>query len=467
MKHYSHYWFTLVLIFTMNVAGFAQEYSLGMEMDDEKYKKVPIKAMLMTRDYVSIPARASLKKWCPIPKSQGRYGTCVGWSSAYAARTIVEAKANGWTDKQKITNNTYSPGFLYKLIKYKTDVGCKRGSHISDAMQVMVNRGVPKYSAFPVSCVTSIPSTIFTKAKPHKIQDYARLFDRGYGKNFKIRAMKKSLASGHPIVIGMKCPRSFFKAKGFWQPRENPNMRYGGHAMCVIGYDDNKYGGSFEVMNSWGTKWGNQGFIWIKYDDFANFTKYAYEVIAFPKKLPHEADLSGKLKFVLASGNEMKANYVRKTNKVGYYKMKKPYSSGTQFRIHISNNEPAFVYAIGSDLSEKTFMIFPHKRGISPALNYKSNSVAIPNEDYYIKMDNNIGTDYMCVLYSKKKLNIRSIRRQLGKYSGSFVDRIEKVMANDLVYSKNAQFNNDKISFTAASSGKSVVAVVVEIVHVR
>jgi hypothetical protein len=80
MKHYSRYWFTLALIFTMSVAGFAQEYSLGMEMNDEKYKKVPMKAMLMTRDYVSIPAKASLKKWCPIPKSQGRYGTCVGWS---------------------------------------------------------------------------------------------------------------------------------------------------------------------------------------------------------------------------------------------------------------------------------------------------------------------------------------------------------------------------------------------------
>ena len=463
MKHY----FLTFLMAMISIAGFAQEYSLGMEIDDDKYKEVPLKATLMTRDYTSLPASASLKKWCPIPKSQGRYGTCVGWSSAYAARTIVEAKSKGWTNKQKITSNTFSPGFLYKLIKYKSDYGCKRGSHISDAMQVMVNRGVPKYTVLPTSCVSSIPTNVYSKAKNFKIQDYARLFDRGYGKNLKIRSMKKSLAAGHPVVIGMKCPRSFFKAKGFWKPQENPNLRYGGHAMCVIGYDDNKFGGAFEIMNSWGTKWGNQGFIWVKYDDFANFTKYAYEVIYFPKKLPGQIDLSGELKFMLASGKQMEAEYVRSTNKVAYYKMKKPYSSGTQFRMFISNNEPAYVYAIGSDLTEEVFRIFPSSNRISPALNNPSNNVAIPGEDLYVKMDNKIGTDYMCFLYSKKKLNFRQIRRQLKNYRGSLVDRIEKVLANDLVNSKNARFDGDKMRFKASSSGKSVAAIVVEITHVR
>ena len=33
------------------------------------------------------------------------------------------------------------------------------------------------------------------------------------------------------------------------------------HAMTIIGYDDNKYGGAFEVMNSWGEAFGNKGFV--------------------------------------------------------------------------------------------------------------------------------------------------------------------------------------------------------------
>jgi len=54
---------------------------------------------------------------------------------------------------------------------------------------------------------------------------------------------------------------------GLWQPKVGEEM-FGGHAMCVIGYSDSKYGGAFEIMNSWGTEFGEGGFFWIKYNDF-------------------------------------------------------------------------------------------------------------------------------------------------------------------------------------------------------
>ena len=43
--------------------------------------------------------------------------------------------------------------------------------------------------------------------------------------------------------------------------------------------------------------------------------------------------------------------------------------------------------------------IFPHKQGIIPVLGYKRNEVPIPDEDHYIAMDNNIGHDFIAVLY--------------------------------------------------------------------
>ena len=53
-------------------------------------------------------------------------------------------------------------------------------------------------------------------------------------------------------------------------------MGFGGHAMCVIGYDDRRvkyangetYTGAFQIMNSWGPEWGVNGVAWVGYADF-------------------------------------------------------------------------------------------------------------------------------------------------------------------------------------------------------
>lgn len=443
----------------------AQDYPRGMAFDDDAYKKVAVKAKLLTRDYTVLPSSASLKKYCPTPGSQ-KGGTCVGWSSAYAARTIVEAKQNGWTDKSTITANAFAGYYIYANIKRSDDYDCSWGSFIDDALQLMIDKGVPKHKDFKVPCSASIPGNIYSLAKKHKIQDYARLFGMDDSHSVKLQTLKKSLANGNPVVIGMKCPDSF-GGEGYWKPTEDPGGSYGGHAMCVIGYDDSMYGGAFEVMNSWGTWWGNEGFIWIKYHDFTAFTKYAYEVIAIPQPSPNvtKKDLSGEVTFQLAAGEKMTPKYIGQKGNIGFYKMNKAYISGTKFRLYISNHEPAYVYAIGSDQTGEIFTIFPHKKGISAALNYQSNNIAIPDESHYIRMDKTVGKDYLCVFYSKKALDIEGIKSQLRQKNGSFTDRVNAVMQSKLVTTQNTDYESSQIKFAANSQGKSVVAVMVETEH--
>lgn len=53
---------------------------------------------------------------------------------------------------------------------------------------------------------------------------------------------------------------------------------YGGHAMCIVGYDTGKDGGkgAFKVRNSWSSKWGTAGYCWVGFDTFKNFDAGIY-----------------------------------------------------------------------------------------------------------------------------------------------------------------------------------------------
>lgn len=456
----------LNLLFVLAFAALAQKGNTGtgLTFNDDAYQASPMKATLVRSMYgSSLPSSASLKAYAPIPKSQGSYGTCVGWSSAYCAFTIVQAQKNGWTDKTAITDNAYSPGFIYNQIKSATDINCAWGAYINDALEIMKTKGIVKYSDMDMSCPASLDHFLFQKASNNTIQDYARLFNTGDPSNLKIQTTKKSLSEGKPVVIGMKCPDSFYDATDCWTPTESALGSYGGHAMCVVGYDDNMHGGAFEIQNSWGETWGNSGYIWIKYADYAEWVKYGFELIDNLKPINNvtEASFSGSVRYQLSTGEDMDANLDRYL-----YRMKKAYKSGTKFRLYITNNEPAFVYAFGTDATSQIFRIFPHEISVSPALTYSSNEVAIPDEDHYIEMDNTAGKDYLCVLYSLEPLDIETIMANAKRATGSFAEKVQSAVGDKMIpYNDVSYYFSSMIGFEAKSTTKTVVALIVEIEH--
>ena len=107
-----------VLLFFLSVTfttTCAQTFPRGIpEGEDIGYENLPQKASLTRSFHNNTPARYSLKQFAPTPGSQGQFGTCTGWAVAYAARTIIEAQKNGWTDQAIITEKAFSPTYQYR-----------------------------------------------------------------------------------------------------------------------------------------------------------------------------------------------------------------------------------------------------------------------------------------------------------------------------------------------------------------
>lgn len=447
----------LLLIYTALIFPQGEEFGMGLLLDDSLYANSPTAAPLMRGDYIDLPAAASLKPFSPVPGNQGPFGTCAGWSTGYAARTILEALKNNWNKKTTDTN-TFSPSFIYNQIRIRK--GCYGGTSLINALDVLREQGGVKLKDFGYDCDREVTDSDIEKAFQYRIIEYRDITPKGAN---KVLSVKKSLAEGRPVVIAMDTPFSFNNVKELWIPIESDYKNWSrGHAMTVIGYDDNKFGGAFELMNSWGTRWGKKGFGWIRYNDFDFFCKFGFEIIDKTAPDPEEFDLSGSLLFRENSGDLMSASFNGR-----YFKMNNPYKSGTLFELIISNNEPAYVYAFSSDLTYKTYKIFPFNDRMVAYLPYRQNNVAIPDEESYNMLDEITGTSYFCFLYSKESLNIDRILREIEDTEGGFWERINKVLGGKIVDKNNIIYNyDDKINFKAKSKNKAIVPVLVEINHI-
>ncbi|HMC99507.1 MAG TPA: C1 family peptidase, partial [Ferruginibacter sp.] len=266
--------------------------SSGYSFSPEQFKKASVyEALDSTRD--PLPESVSLLKYAPHRGDQGQQGSCVAWSSVYGARTIVEAASTGG-DPNAIA---FSPAFVYNNIALEN---CQ-GSYIQKAMEFMTDKGVLPMADFPYDqndCERQASSSLMNKAAGYKMHGFKRLTESDDVNGINIRAIKEHLANNAPVVIGMMVGGSFMRdmmGKEQWTPsqEDRSQMGFGGHAMCVVGYDDRRvakypdgstYIGCFQVMNSWTEDWGVKGVAWIGYGDFKEFVREAYGIDPMPKR---------------------------------------------------------------------------------------------------------------------------------------------------------------------------------------
>jgi hypothetical protein len=259
---------------------FAQEIrKTGLKISDEKLNSMN----LIEKPFgfgSNLPKDFSLEKYVKKVGDQGESGTCVAWSTTYYAASIAY---NVLAASQNLPSEyffNYDPLFTYEEIKVD-DNECDQGAYIEDALKYLVLSGVKRQEIDSSFC-GFFPSWFKEKYSLLDITGAYYLYNFFDDKDTKVEAVCQMLTEHKPVIIGMELPRSFFGigSDGLFNPADNePVLEGSAHAMCVVGYDDSKMGGAFRVVNSWGTSWGDNGFFWVKYDDFVEyvFSSYFFE----------------------------------------------------------------------------------------------------------------------------------------------------------------------------------------------
>jgi hypothetical protein len=673
------------------------QHPMGLVVDTTAWRKVQHSAV-MTRDVTNnLPKAVSIQKWAPAIGNQGQIPSCTAWAVTWCGATICWAQRNGVTDRATITKNAMLPALTYYYI---SNGNCSIGTVISEGAKFLVDKGsVPYSTPGEKCCFGSAPSHLLAAAAKNKITSHKDLFSyyNPQGYTSTITATKKALAEGHPVIIGMNLPQSFMNCNtADYAPTEAiPGYaNVGGHAMCVIAYDDNRNGGSFLLQNSWGTSWGKNGYVWIKYNLYAWTVTCATEIVA-PMAAGSKVDLTcaninydtrGALMDCGDNGgggefnnggkdnnnnydyndynnydnnnnnydynnydyndyynnnnydynnvynyddynnnynydnnnynydnnnyyydyndytnnnndyndyyyndyndyyndvfnnnnnyydnnyytndndyynyynndyynndysnndynynnynndynqynndydyNSNYNNYYNGYDNNGYYddsydysdynnynfdcgstyraitpkgdtvdvnkfagnfklmlsdgkampgkingkviEMDGSYKGGTRFRIFVGNNQPAYVYVFGTDLTNKMYNIFPLSRLISPLLEYHNSRIALPDENHWVEMDNNIGTDYLYILYSIKPLNIPVIMQKMEEIQGNYETKLFDVLGNKTFSLKECNTSGDGLfKFNCNMAGKTTLGVVVKFNHIK
>lgn len=266
----------------------------------------------------------------PQIRNQGSLGSCVAWATGYYQQTHNNGLAMGWVNNNADNTTKCSPKFIYNQI----NSGVDNGSYFSAAYSILQSHGCVPFANLPYDTnylawdlnSTDWQMAINTRSNPVQ---YIYNVDTDLG----LSQMKEILNNGYVLVMG-----TYINSWVYSTIKANPNavsnplvgqkvMTYmngqnGGHAMAIVGYDDNAWTdinannyvddgelGVLKMANSFGTSWGNAGFMFITYDSLKSVSAVAGgpsagRVAAFQSKMAYHQPVKA------ASGVQYKPKFL-------------------------------------------------------------------------------------------------------------------------------------------------------------
>ncbi len=145
------------------------------------------------------------------------------------------------------------------------------GAGLRATLKAITRCGVPSEDCWPYDvekCGQPPDPFAYSFSQGYDSLCYVRLDGRGKSGDAVLETVRSYLRAGFAAVCGFPVLNSVSTRAEIPYPTDFDRIR-GGHAVAVVGYHDNfKYRsikGALLIRNSWGQRWGKQGFGWLPY----------------------------------------------------------------------------------------------------------------------------------------------------------------------------------------------------------
>lgn len=214
-----------------------------------------------------------------IIENQGNLGDCVP-SSATEVYQLMASRDG--------VNVALSPIALYYWTQQYENFKYSSGVNAPDALYVFQHTGDYLDSTFPESVYPMggvPPANAITEASHYTITSWSYL-DNSQPWAVELDQIKAAVNSGHPVMFDTYVTQNFMIATENNVPwNQMPSFDYmpsitntwvGSHELVIEGYDDASQ--MFLVQQSWGSGYGNNGYIGLSYYDLIHTYQTGYVI---------------------------------------------------------------------------------------------------------------------------------------------------------------------------------------------